>query len=110
MKPVHQWSSLLALLALEAVAQVLFVYATNEPKGYIRYAGLGMVCFSGAGFIFLRLLGMGESVVWVNLAWAMGALFIGSALGIFLEGVTLSPVQITALVMAAISLVLWELG
>jgi len=106
----HSWGLLAALLAFEAIGQSSIVVASRSEERQVFLVGLGMIWYAASGFLFYWLLRDGDSVVWVNLTWSVGALFIGSALAILVEGKTLSGKQILALGMAAGSIALWELG
>ena len=105
----HSWGLLATLVASEAIGQTLVVVASRSKDRRVFLVGLGMVVYAAAGFLFYWLLRERESVVWVNLAWSVGALFVGASLGIFFEGKVLSANQILALVMSGGSLIVWEL-
>ena len=104
-----RWGLLAALVGFEAIGQTSVVLASRSEQQRTFLVGLGMVWYAASGFLFYWLLRERESVVWINLAWSVGALFIGAVLGIFLEGNALSATQVLALAMAAGSLLIWEL-
>jgi hypothetical protein len=106
----HSWGLLAALLAFEAIGQSSIVVASRSDERQVFLVGLGMIWYAASGLLFYWILREGDSIVWVNLAWSVGALFIGSALAILVEGTMLSARQILALGLAAGAIILWELG
>jgi len=105
----HRWGLVGVLLLCEALGQIAIMSAARQKKTRNVMLGMGVAWYAAAGYLFYWLLRYGGSIAWVVLAWSMGALFIGTALGVY-EGDKFSYPRIGSLVLAAMALVLWEMG
>ena len=110
MPSAKTWSILGGLTVLELAAQGSLLHASQSKARYPLGVITGMLLYAISGYVMYLLLTMKESVVFINLGWSIGALFVGAFLGFSVMHEKMTLAKIGALLLGIASLVLWEFG
>ena len=104
------WGILAGITLLELIAQASLLYTSQNKSMYPLGLIVGMLLYSISGYIVYILLAMKESVVFINLGWNIGSMFVGGLLGFVIMKEHVTPVKILSLILGISSLALWAYG
>lgn len=104
------WAILGGITILELSAQASLLYTSQNKAAYPLWLIAGMLMYSVSGYVVYTLLKMKESVVFINLGWNIGSLFVGAILGFVIMKERVTPIKVSALVLGIASLALWAYG
>ena len=107
MSSTKAWVILAGITLLELAAQTALLYTSQNKEAYPLGLIVGMLLYTASGYIVYALLVMKESVVFINLGWNIGSMFVGAILGFLVMKETVTPLKVSALVLGTSSLALW---